>query len=150
MINKTATFENAKTCKIVSSQSGPSPVDQVLQLRQELAASQKLVVDLQKQLSEREFKVQVQEKVEMSPVKDSTQQTLHCQSTLPNLLANQGQELTAGAMGGGDVGGRGEIAGASTQIDKKTETAEQGQKTETAEQNQKTETAEQGNTSKQG
>ena len=54
-----------------------------------------------------------------STAKDSPQKTLHCQSPLSSLLENRSQELTAGGIGGVDIGGERKIAGAGLQIVKK-------------------------------
>jgi len=116
MINNTAALKNVQTRENVSSQSGQSLLDQILQLSQELAESKTLVADLQQQLSNGVVEVLVPTGEKILTAKDFTQETLHRQSTLPNPLAKQSQELTAGGIGGCDIGGGGEIAGAGMQI----------------------------------
>ena len=51
-----------------------------------------------------------------STAKDSPQETLHCHSALSNFLENPSQELTAGGIGGVDIGGGGKTADAGLQI----------------------------------
>jgi len=116
MINNTAALKNVQTRENVSSQSGQSLLDQILQLSQELAESKTLVADLQQQLSNGVVEVLVPTGEKILTAKDFTQETLHRQSTPPNPLAKQSQELTAGGIGGCDIGGGGEIAGAGMQI----------------------------------